>query len=398
MVQKVSIENFKSIHKLSLPLGRVNVLIGENGCGKSNILEGIAMGAAVRKGKIDSEFLTNRGVRVTLSSLMRANFDEKSAKEAIKLIFQVAHKEYSYSLNHDNGAYSEWEIEWYNEQLRNLEGSWASLEKRQNLELEKLKVGLKNGIDNRKNEMGRIQSEIGEFNKKLNTLVNIASSNTAKFGNFLIYAPENTFLRKFEEETQVQPVGYKGEGLIKLLKVLHHEQPEIIEKIKSYLQLIGWFQDFEIVDNVFNGSYLKVRDRFLDEEVIYPHLNSVNEGFLYLLFYFTIFMTDYTPKFFAIDNIDNALNPKLCGELITVLAKLAKEHDKQVIFTTHNPAVLDGLDLGDDEQRLFVIYRNAEGHTKARRIFKKEMPEGYEPVKLSEQFLRGYIGGLPKNF
>ena len=44
MVKSVRIENFKSIHELDLELGRLNIFIGENGCGKSNILEGIAMG------------------------------------------------------------------------------------------------------------------------------------------------------------------------------------------------------------------------------------------------------------------------------------------------------------------------------------------------------------------
>lgn len=67
-------------------------------------------------------------------------------------------------------------------------------------------------------------------------------------------------------------------------------------------------------------------------------------------------------------------------------------------MTTHNPAVLDGLDLDDGEQRLLVIYRSQLGHTKATRILNPEPLDGQEPVDLSEAFLRGYIGGLPKNF
>jgi hypothetical protein len=59
---------------------------------------------------------------------------------------------------------------------------------------------------------------------------------------------------------------------------------------------------------------------------------------------------------------------------------------------------LDGLNLDDDEQRLLVIYRNQLGHTKAKRIFKPEPLEGQEPVNLSEAFMRGYLGGLPKGF
>ncbi len=46
MISEIQIENFKSIAKLSLKPGAVTVLIGENGSGKSNILE--AMRAAVR--------------------------------------------------------------------------------------------------------------------------------------------------------------------------------------------------------------------------------------------------------------------------------------------------------------------------------------------------------------
>lgn len=77
---------------------------------------------------------------------------------------------------------------------------------------------------------------------------------------------------------------------------------------------------------------------------------------------------------------------------------LAKKHDKQVILTTHNPAILDGLDLHDDEQRLFVVSRNQHGHTRARRVSPPRPVNGELPMKLSEAFLGGYIGGLPKNF
>ena len=110
-------------------------------------------------------------------------------------------------------------------------------------------------------------------------------------------------------------------------------------------------------------------DQYLDDDLKYIDQRSANEGFLYLLFYLALFISNETPHFFAIDNIDNSLNPKLGSELIKVLAELSKEHNKQALLTTHNPVILDGLDLNDDDQRLFVVYRNADGHTKVRRIF-----------------------------
>ena len=50
----------------------------------------------------------------------------------------------------------------------------------------------------------------------------------------------------------------------------------------------------------------------------------------------------------------------------------SKKNDKQVILTTHNPYVLDGLDLSDDEQRLFVCRRDIDGHTRIERIKYRE--------------------------
>ena len=71
MIKSIQISNFKSVVDLSLELGNFNVLIGENGCGKSNILEAIAFGAAASADKLDYEFLGSRGIRVTKHDHMR---------------------------------------------------------------------------------------------------------------------------------------------------------------------------------------------------------------------------------------------------------------------------------------------------------------------------------------
>ena len=78
------------------------------------------------------------------------------------------------------------------------------------------------------------------------------------------------------------------------------------------------------------------------------------------------------------------------------LAALAKVHGKQVLLTTHNPAILDGLDLGDPEHRLFVVSRGPGGQTRVRRFETK--PSSDKPRRLSELFLSGALGGLPKGF
>ena len=55
MIRTLKIERFKSIVKLELELGRVNVFIGANGSGKSNLLEAVGILGAAAFGRVDDE-------------------------------------------------------------------------------------------------------------------------------------------------------------------------------------------------------------------------------------------------------------------------------------------------------------------------------------------------------
>lgn len=385
MIKQIKIENYKSIPSLELDLGRVNVFIGENGSGKTNILEAVALGSAAAASKLDSEFLATRGVRTTSGEKMVSGFDKEfwDKKILIKFTGQSGVEFFS----NIEVMFGEWRD--YNSYDSIDRSIWTSaVFKEKALQLK---------ADSNQDEVNNLINKLDEndFNVE-NYEKSIISIGIDKF---LLYAPENTYLRRFEEEGQIRPLGIRGEGLFGHLADLSRKEPETFKKINESLRLIDWFEGFEIPnDLMFTERRIQIKDRYLEEGIQYIDQRSSNEGFLYLLFYVTLFVSPYTPKFFAIDNVDNALNPKLCSKLLEVLVKLAKEHDKQVILTAHNPGLLDGLNLHDDEQRLFVISRNKEGHTNALRIEQKPSTNGHEPVRLSEQFLRGYIGGLPKNF
>ena len=185
---------------------------------------------------------------------------------------------------------------------------------------------------------------------------------------FAIYAPEHSALRVFQQDGQLLPLGIRGEGLFGHLKHLSRnpETAPLLAAIGNHLALLGWFDSFEIPKDLAPGEQsILIRDRFLAEGALFDQ-RSANEGFLYLLFYFTLLASPETPRMFAIDNVDASLNPKLCTALGRKLVELAKQHDRQCLLTTHNPAFLDGLDLHDDEQRLFVVERSLDGETLVR--------------------------------
>lgn len=403
MLNSITIENFKSIKKLELELGRINVFIGENGAGKSNILEAIVFAGAALSDKLDNEFLASRGIRVTSHELMRSAFPiegEEIEKQNDKIAISVSEgkKRIDFDVISDDAIYPKWLTSSF------LLGDKKFITKKSREELinslEKLK-SLKelqdvSGKDLIKEDFdalfNRIFTAVSEF--ELYT-----QDNYGGLGGFIIFSPENTALRAFEKEGQIQPLGINGEGLFKLIKVISNHGPELLNSISDQLKVLGWFSGFNLnKDSLNHSDLLEVEDRYLcDEAKVLLDQRSVNEGFLFLLFYFVLFSSELTPSFFAIDNIDASLNPKLCQKLMVELNKLAVEHNKQAILTTHNPAILDGLNLDDDDQRLFVVSRREDGSTRVRRIKKPKAKDG-QILRLSEMFMRGTLGGLPEGF
>ncbi len=382
MIRELHINNYKSLHDITVDVARFNVLIGENGCGKSNILEAIALIAATVSNKLDNEFLVSRGIRVTSPELMRSAFNTEDTQKSIiiKASYDDSNTPITYTLENENQPYSKWE-KTADEQINDITNILTNF-----INIKEISTPL----------------EAKKLRQSMNALLADSLKNHTKeeklLNNFIIYSPENTALRNFSSEGQVEPLGIHGEGLLKLLKVIQNKSPEKITEIRKSLEVFDWYSEFEIPDGILNiEEKISITDRYLSQPF---DQRSANEGFLFVLFYIALMVSDDTPKIFAIDNIDVALNPKLCTKLIKELTRLAKKYDKQVFVTTHNPAILDGIDLGDDEQRLLVFSRNKQGHTRYKRIKLEDKPRSSsnEELKLSEAFLRGYLGGLPKGF
>jgi AAA15 family ATPase/GTPase len=426
MISEIEIENYKSIGKLKLELGRINVFIGENGAGKSNILEVIALAGAAAADKLDNEFLSSRGIRVTTPEYMRAAFTTEDLNGPILIGVKGTNDEtLNFELNNDNGTYSKWQCTLTSPKLN---FTWKELglvlqdiqiksgdqfpdnpaDKKPYVDF--LKILAENihfptageldapTIQPKKKGDLKFSIERSKFSDILTKNTFALSRKDLDLGKFVIFSPENSALRTFQREGQIEPLGINGEGLLKLLMFYaQQDDQKELDQIKKSLKVLDWFDDFETITSSNDGKLL-IHDRYLAKGTTSLDHRSTNEGFFFLLFYFSLFTSKLTPNFFAIDNIDASLNPKLCQKMVIELTKLAKNNAKQAILTTHNPAILDGLNLDDDEQRLFVVSRSRNGSTKIKRIFKPIAQEGKKIPKLSELFLDGMIGGLPKGF
>jgi hypothetical protein len=139
---------------------------------------------------------------------------------------------------------------------------------------------------------------------------------------------------------------------------------------------------------------IRFTDRFMREgrSELTPY--DASEGSLYVLFLLALAMHAKSPNMFSIDNFDQALNPRLARSITKVFCDRIIEANKTAFITTHNPLVLDGLNLGDDRIRLFTVDRNLNGHTQINRVVVNEklLETGNS---LSKLWVMGMLGGVP---
>jgi predicted ATPase len=392
-IKTIHIESYKSIVNDKIDLGRFNVFIGVNGCGKTNILEAIATVGAERGNDLTFDGLYSRGVRIARPDLILSSFLDSSQKSSIDINLSLENdnvqEEYKCSLSpaNLNDIYTKWinlsEEEVYPEViLKNIrkinednpELSFDAI-------LEKLnKIISKDGL-HKSHNFDKLLSDYSIFDLNTKSLRGIAQLDSKK-----------------------TPLGINGEGLDLLIGSFNiHERQQLGKCMVFFDWLDEIIADKEDKFKVLglkpgrSTSTLYFKDKYMQKKNNTFSAENSNEGVLHVLFYLSLFISNKTPHFFAIDNIETALNPRLCQVLISELVKLSKENEKQVLITTHNPAILDGLNLFDDDQRLFEVYRDSEGRTKSRRIkFKSDLSD--KKFKLSEMWLKGLLGAVPKNF
>lgn len=354
MINRIEIKNFKSIAQTSIPLGRVNVFIGANGSGKSNILEAVGMAASIRNHEVTLDSLVQRGVRIARPELMINSFYGQLSSRLIRIGFFEDETMVSYDIQRlkSSDIYAPW---------------------------------LVTGVS------------VHEKEEKQQRLEN-------KIFRYAIYSPDIDALRGLTSGATIYPLGLHGEGLDVLLGQLPKDELVVIKNIVK--QFVSWVDDMTFD---FEGIYkfqgyklgrsksdLYFRDSFMQKKNNLFSAENANEGVLVLLFYLALIVSKSTPTFFAIDNIDTGLNPRLCRYLMKVIGQLADQYDKQLLVTTHNPAILDGITLNDDGNHLFVVERSDEGDTRIDEL--KLKPATERRMKLSEMWMNGMIGGIPEDF
>ena len=397
MITQISVKHFKSIFNVQFEPGMVNVLIGANGSGKSALLDAIGVLSAAIGERVDDSSLQSRGVRLGTPALYKSSFKNQRVPLTIELGIcwqnSAGHWDYKVNLNNPiEKPRSSWEF--HSERLdlnkSNVFGR-SRATKLENLDIE---------IDK--------YSSLFSFSKGIGTVKKVEDLfNTIK--EYGIYTPNTSTLRGTQPDPfQRQPVGLLGGRLAEAANDLLQQENGMFGtmELDDLLELVDWVNSINVgkpskymlSPSVPSMSKVIIfTDRFMGSGRNELTSHDASEGSLFVLFVLIMALHEASPKMFAIDNFDQAMNPRLARKVTKIFCDQVIRNNKIAFITTHNPQTLDGLDLWDNRIRLFTVERNELGYTQINRVMvNEELSEmGKKGYSLSRLWTMGRLGGVP---
>lgn len=399
---RIRVERFKSLYDVEVEFGHVNVFIGANGSGKSNLLEAIGVIGAAAFGSVDDQALLRRGVRPGVPRIYKSAFPKSPKDPSIRIMAQgdgTGSKHARYFIGISN-------------QGKSPRPYWTFMN-------ERIEAGQgKDGVLASRSPAHGSAKVFGQpvHDERMRSLAiqvraNLLASQSIRdlldlLNDYAIFSPVTPVLRGIAPDTAPRvPVGLFGGAL-----------PEAVDALTSAtrkrfreraLALIDWATDFDVgppskqfitssVPTMRN--VLRFRDAYMKKKAETLSAYDASEGALYVLHLLVLAMHSQSPHTFAVDNFDQALNPIAARALAAVFCEEILESGRQALLTTHNPLVLDGLPLDDDRVRLFRVERQKTGRTEVKRVpvtNLAKLKERYGPNAVSRLWTEGRIGGLP---
>ena len=394
MLERLSVRTFKSLDDVTVDLGQVNVFIGANGSGKSNLLEALGVLAAAADGKVDDQALLARGVRPGLPALYKSAFPAKPRRKIpphLHFGARAAQAKYEVSLHNplkDPAPAWRFKTEVWEDDDDHLVGRAPT-------------QGIKTNPERGLAALKAVEAPAGAALDLLRLLQ-----------SYVIFSPTTAVLRGVAPETQPQrPVGLSGGNLPQAIRDLLRQRKKddrsrrICREVK---QLLDWANGFGWTSSgrlplsptaAASKDVIRFHDRFMrkDRNVLSGY--DASEGALYALFLAVVSGHEASPALCAVDNADHALNPRLARSLVERLCQwyLDSSPPRQILLTTHNPLVLDGLPLQDERVRLFTVSRTDSGRTSVHRVaindhLREKAEQGWA---LSRLWVMGHLGGVP---
>ena len=394
-IQKLSIEGFRSLKKIEWTPGDLNVVIGQNASGKSNLIAALEMLSASARGRL-SEYVISKGGMTSLvwdgqAQGVRFASEISFDKDAHETQFDT----FEYKLDmRRRGAANDYFLTDEFVVVRHL-------------------MARLNGGPNFTNLLTRdIQSAMLFFDKSndfevvhevspAETLLSLASG--AYGGNrwlpllrkYLaewslyndLFTHQNALIRQSvitRYDTRISP---DGQNLASVLHTLYANDRDFKREID--LGMGAAFDDFEEV------VFLPASSQRIELGVRWKSLKSVqtaaslSDGTLRFLFLLTVLSDPNPPALIAIDEPETGLHPRMLPIVAEFAADAARQ--TQIVFTTHSDSFLSAF---RDIQPTTTVVSQENGETKLDVLDNSQLEYWLKEYTLGELYETGQLESM----
>ena len=406
-ISKIEIKNFKSFKDISLDLNNFNTLIGESASGKSNFIEVFKFLKDIcddyKKGimRQGNRVLQNINLKSKNPTYVKVVFSDDTSSFGIK----IPNK---FNNNENNWIYYN-SIEYelcidFKEDGENIKEfvKLNYLIKDNNVNLYPNSIFLKNNnghieVKFEKEELVNEEFFVPE------ALLNIVNNNFKQEKGLLINSPLSSVpipwsnhIKSFEFynlDPKFSKISFSsGNGILSeygdnlsyfLEKILNNKS-----KKKEFMNLVSdllpYIEDVDILSLNDNKKIFMLLEKYNEEAIMEPYVSDGTVNILALIT--TLYFGN--GKTIFIEEPERHIHPSLFISLVSMM-KEASSNDKQIIFTTHSPELLDYCDLED----ICLVYRDDDGFSIITKPSNNDIVKKFmEDLTIGEIFVDGYWG------
>ncbi|MFC1968618.1 AAA family ATPase [Chloroflexota bacterium] len=369
MINRLHVRNFKSLHDLSVVLGGLNILIGRNEAGKSNILDALALLKGLMRFSLmpniaEDPIATRGGYR----DVVWRGEDKEPITIGIEGHLSGSPFEYTVRIEL---AVNDWVVTdeilttppEQPAQLRSSPTNWTY-------------KGSSGGINGNQLALVRIQNE-SALAKQLSQSISTWS--------FYQLSPE--LMSHPNETIPVRRLDDDGANLSALIHTLLGERDPSLEAIEENVKAFS--SDVEKIIapvNESNRTYVAVRERGLWRPI--PAW-AMSHGTLFFLGLTAALFGPDTADLITLEEPDAYAHAHLLEVIGEMLQTAANK--RQIIATTHRPYLLDYLPRDS-----ITVIEKAKGATKCvRPKDKRRYLKAMKELGASKAWYSGHIGGIP---
>lgn len=361
MIRQIIIENYKSIHKATIDLAPINVLIGANGAGKSNLISFFELLSALYNQRLQRYILERGGIGRLLHNGLKGsdrirgvfNFSNRNALGFVLLPTDTGGAVIATQDCFNSGGSPDMDYEaWHR-------ATWD------------------NGVsesqirDNKTWRAGYLQEFLESF-----TVYHFHDTSRTSAMRQSCDVGDNRYLR------------HDASNLPAFLYRVQQTEPRVFALIEQTIRSIApYFKRFSLAPSPLAPNQMSLVWEEQDSDM-YLDAQSLSDGTLRFIALTTLLLQPPPPKTIVIDEPELGLHPAAI-EKLAALVRVAS-YKAQVIIATQSSSFVSCFEPED-----IVVVERKEGSTAFVRPDKERLASWLEEYSLGELWEKNLIGGKP---